>query len=118
MANRIRELREARKMSQVRLSIELEVSQETISSYESGKHYPSYATLEKMSDIFGVSIDYLMGRSEATEGRGVGLSIDERELIDCYRSLDALHRAKAEAYLQGISDINVSVGRAGSRKAN
>ena len=65
MANRIRELREARKMSQVRLSIELEVSQETISSYESGKHYPSYATLEKMSDIFGVSIDYLMGRSEA-----------------------------------------------------
>ena len=41
MSNRIRELREARSMSQVRLSIELEVSQETVSAYESEKHFPA-----------------------------------------------------------------------------
>ena len=39
MANRIKQLREEYNMTQVRLSIELEVSQETISAYESGKHY-------------------------------------------------------------------------------
>ena len=43
MANRIKQLREEYNMTQVRLSIELEVSQETISAYESGKHYPSVA---------------------------------------------------------------------------
>lgn len=32
-------------MTQVRLSVELGVAQETVSAYESGKHYPSVATL-------------------------------------------------------------------------
>ena len=37
--NRIRELREEKKITQIRLSIELEVSQETISAYEMEKYY-------------------------------------------------------------------------------
>ena len=104
MSNRIRELREARKMSQVRLSIELEVSQETVSAYESEKHFPSYATLVKMSDLFGVSIDYLMGRSDTDAPSSPGLTSDERRLLEDYRSLDALGRARAEAYLKGLAE--------------
>ena len=97
MSNRIRELREGRRMSQVRLSIELEVSQETVSAYESGKHYPSYAMLVKLSDLFGVSIDYLMGRSD------IGLTSDEQSLLEHYRALDSFGQAKAAAYVQGLS---------------
>ena len=55
MANRIKQLREEYNMTQVRLSIELEVSQETISAYESGKHYPSVAALLRLSEIFHAS---------------------------------------------------------------
>ena len=103
MSNRIRELREGRKMSQIRLSIELEVSQETISAYESGKHFPSYAALVKLSDLFGVSIDYLMGRSDTGTSVDPGLTTDERVLLADYRALDAMGRTKAAAYLQGLA---------------
>lgn len=101
MDNRIRILREARHMSQVRLSAELEVSQETVSAYESGKHFPSYKNLVRMSELFGVSIDYLMGRC----GKEQSLSRGERALLDAYRRLDAIGQAKVEAYLQGLSEI-------------
>lgn len=64
MTNRIKQLREEINMTQVRLSIELEVSQETISAYENGKHYPSVAALLKLSEIFHASCDYILGLSE------------------------------------------------------
>ena len=103
MENRIRALREPRHMSQVRLSVELEVSQETVSAYESGKHFPSYKNLVRMSELFGVGIDYLMGRCDKAQP-GDGLSRSEQVLLENYRSLDELGRAKAESYLQGLAE--------------
>ena len=64
MGNRIRELREEKQMTQLRLSIELEVSQEAVSAYENGKHYPSVSTLLKLSAIFHASCDYILGLSD------------------------------------------------------
>ena len=55
MENRIKQLREEQHMTQVRLSIELGISQETVSAYESGKHYPSVAILIRLSEIFHTS---------------------------------------------------------------
>ena len=62
--NRIRELREEKKITQIRLSIELEVSQETISAYEMEKYFPSIKSLIKLRQIFGVPIDYILGLSD------------------------------------------------------
>lgn len=64
MANRIRQLREEHCLSQVRLSIELGVSQETISAYENEKHYPTFLQLCNMSKILNASIDYIMCLSD------------------------------------------------------
>lgn len=52
-------------LSQLQFSIELEVTQETISAYEHSKHLPSVTALMKMSQLFGVSMDYIMGLSYA-----------------------------------------------------
>lgn len=104
MENRIRRLRQAHRMSQVRLSIELEVSQETVSAYENGKHYPSYPLLVKMSDLFGVSIDYLMGREDDCEMQIRELNAEEAIMLRRYRSLDELRKAKVEAYIHGLSE--------------
>lgn len=49
--NRIRELRQKKNLSQLQLSIELEVTQETISAYEHSKHLPSVTALMKMSQL-------------------------------------------------------------------
>ena len=64
MATRIQQLREEQHMTQVRLSIELGVSQETVSAYEKGKHYPSVSTLIQLFQLFHVSCDYILGLSD------------------------------------------------------
>ena len=103
-ANRIRELRKKRNMSQVRLSIELSVSQETISSYENGKYMPSFATLEKLASLFGVSIDYLMGRDDTADEKIPQLTSDEKDFLNMYRELSSTKKERLIAYLQGLSE--------------
>ena len=64
---RLKELREKRGISQVRLAIELNLNQNSISRYESGAREADYATLITIADYFNVSLDYLLGRTEHPE---------------------------------------------------
>jgi len=60
----IRELRIKRGLTQVELASILGVSKSVISSYENGVHLPPYDILIRLSKLFGVSCDYLIGVSE------------------------------------------------------
>ena len=105
--NRIKALREEKSMTQVRLSIELEVTQETISAYEIGKHYPSAKSLIRMAELFEASIDYIMGLSPVRKMLSEkGLSEDETKLILFYRKLNKTKKEKVISYMQGLSDDN------------
>ena len=64
---RLKELRESRGISQVRLAIELDLNQNTISRYENGVREADYKTLIAIADYFNVSIDYLRGRTNCPE---------------------------------------------------
>ena len=64
---RLKELRKQRKLSQQKLSMDLDMSQNSISRYETGAHEADYATLIKIADYFGVSIDYLLERTDNPE---------------------------------------------------
>ena len=108
MENRIRQLREERHMTQVRLSVELGVSQETISSYEKQKHYPSFAQLVKLSTLFSASIDYIMGLSDI---RMPVQTINDFELVEALaliRQLDKKQLELVSAYMQGMLDMQRS----------
>ncbi len=61
---RLKELRKRRGITQVRLSMDLNMSQNTISRYETGEREADYKTLILFADYFNVSIDYLLGRTE------------------------------------------------------
>lgn len=61
---RLQELRKARRITQVRLAMDLNMSQNTVSRYESGEREPGIAELIKIADYFDVSVDYLIGRTE------------------------------------------------------
>jgi len=91
-------------MTQVRLSIELEVSQETVSAYESGKYYPSYQTLLKLSQILNSSIDYLMGLSDVRHPQFVNLAQDEKQVLGIYSGLNDRQKERALGYLQGLQE--------------
>lgn len=106
-ANRIKDLRDEKNMTQIRLSIELNVSQETVSAYEIGKHYPSVKSLMRMSELFLASMDYIMGLSPVRNSiKEKGLPDDEVKLLQLHRKLDKLKKEKAYSYMQGLADEN------------
>lgn len=61
---RLKELRKQRGVSQLRLSMDLGLSQNTVSRYETGEREADYRTLILLGDYFNVSIDYLLGRTD------------------------------------------------------
>lgn len=61
---RLKELREKRGISQVTLASALNLNQNSISRYETGEREADYATLIAIADYFGVSVDYLLGRTD------------------------------------------------------
>ena len=62
MEFRLKELRKSRKISQLKLAVDLNMNQNTISRYETMKREADYETLIKFADYFNVSLDYLLGR--------------------------------------------------------
>ena len=59
------QLRQERHLSQAELGNVIFVSGGTISNYEKGVHYPDVEELVALAEYFGVSIDYLLGRSRS-----------------------------------------------------
>ncbi len=60
---RLKELRKKKHMTQQRLAIELNMSQNSISRYETGVREADYKTLILIADYFNVSVDYLLERT-------------------------------------------------------
>ena len=61
---RLKELRKMREISQLKLALDLGMSQNTVSRYENLEREADYETLIKLADYFDVSLDYLLGREE------------------------------------------------------
>lgn len=57
------ELRQDRKMTQKELAQVIFVTPGTISNYENGAHFPDVEKLIELANFFGVTTDYLLGRS-------------------------------------------------------
>ena len=66
MYRRIIMLRKHAQMSQVQLAEALHVSASTIGMYEQGRRVPGLDILIRMSQAFGVSLDYLITGKEFT----------------------------------------------------
>lgn len=64
LSKRLKFEREKLKISQKELSKKLNVSQQTIGSWEIGRTEPSHDNLQKLSKLFQVSTDYLLGHSD------------------------------------------------------
>ena len=61
---RLRELRKKKRLSQLKLAMDLNMNQNSISRYETGEREADYATLISFAEYFDVSIDYLLGRTD------------------------------------------------------
>lgn len=61
---RLKELRKEKGISQLKLAMELNTNQNTISRYETGEREPGINELISIADYFNVSVDYLLGRTD------------------------------------------------------
>ncbi|MGY3779298.1 helix-turn-helix domain-containing protein [Isobaculum melis] len=85
LADKLKELRNKKNLTQKELAQLLNVSQQTIGSWEVGRAEPNNETLILLSEIFNVSTDYLLGKKndkqywELTEKeeKDVGKQIDK-----------------------------------------
>ena len=64
---RLRELRKQRGISQLKLAMDLNMNQNSISRYETGEREADYRTLIALADYFHVSLDYLLERTGEPE---------------------------------------------------
>lgn len=61
---RIRALKEDKDLTQAYMAKLLNVNQRTYSRYESGEHEISLSALSAIADFHGVSVDYLLERTD------------------------------------------------------
>lgn len=75
---RIRDIRKKCGLTLKELGERVGVGESTMSQYETGKRQPDYEVLLRISDYFGVSVDYLLGKSDEKTPADDG----EREICD------------------------------------
>jgi len=86
---RLRRLRQSRNMTQQQLADRLRLTKSVISAYETDLRMPSYDILIKLSTIFGVTTDYLLGVS-----RGRMLDVSDMEDSDFELVMQLIARLK------------------------
>lgn len=100
---RLIDLRRRRNISQVRMGMELGVSQSSISAYEVGTRIPYADFIIKAANYFNVSADYILGLSDE-ESNTVANAKDEAEYVRLFNSLPELDKQKVIAYIEGLKD--------------
>lgn len=82
---RIKKLRTNKKLTQKELADYIKVTHVSISGYESGNRHPDTETLQRLADFFGVSTDYLLGRSDTP-------NMSEQEELEAFANDPELKR--------------------------
>ena len=94
IAERIKELRQARGWTQADLARRLGVTRNGVNSWEQGLSMPSPASLVDLARLFSVSTDYLLGVERLNTVNVTGL--DERDVAILADLADRLRKNKAE----------------------
>ena len=74
---RLKELREAKRLSQVQLAKELNISKQSVSNWENNNILPSIDVLIKVIQFFRVSTDYILGLTDRKYIEVSNLTLEE-----------------------------------------
>lgn len=81
-ADRIKELRKQKKLTQQGLADKIEASRDTITKYENARSTPTLAMLSLIADALDTTVDYLQGKTDnALKTPAVDDSGDENEQL-------------------------------------
>ncbi|CCF28789.1 helix-turn-helix domain-containing protein [Leuconostoc citreum] len=63
-ADRIKELRKQKQLTQQGLADKIEASRDTITKYENGRRIPTLAMISLIADVLDTTVDYLQGKTD------------------------------------------------------
>ena len=89
LAERLKQLRAEKGMTQVQLAQMLSVSKGTVAMWETSKRKPSFEILSKLSDIFDRRMDYILGYSD--DASSPQPPEEELDQLGCWAAEDSMH---------------------------
>lgn len=108
MKNNLKAVRNKKNLLQTKVAMDLHTTQETISSYETGRVFPSADMLVKLADYYNTSIDYLLCRTKydmpIDEVKPDNISEKDFLILNKINKLSDLGKEKVESYIDGLND--------------
>ena len=104
VGERIKELRNARKMTKNEFAERINVTKSTVSAYENGARLPSYDVLIKIARLFKVSTDNLLGYSEKSVIDVTGLT---RKQINVIQDVVTTYKRHNQLYQKMMDDDSI-----------
>lgn len=113
----ISQKRKAKNLTQEQLAEKLDVSNKTISKWETGKCMPDYSIIKNLCNELGITVAELIDGEDVSE-KSVR-TYDEEQILDLFRRIHELEKQKNTLYgviliTIGIALIAVSQGLGGS----
>ncbi len=93
--NKLKKARIKANKTQEQVANEMNISRTNISKYENGDLEPNLHTLKKISEIYKVSIDYILGISEENK-KEKNLTEEEEYILSLYNGLSVPNKREVE----------------------
>lgn len=98
--DRIKILREESGLSREELSNKINITYAALSKYETNKRFPDQEILNKLANIFDVSIDYLLGRTNVR--RFEDFPPEVKSIVELFASIGPSKAKKIEELLREV----------------
>jgi transcriptional regulator with XRE-family HTH domain len=102
LGKRIQELRKQIGLTQAQLASKIEISHTQLTRYESKNIQPPADVLQRLANIFDVSIDYLVNGSKSDK---VEQTLKDAELIKQFKQLDKMPEDEKKSILKVLNAL-------------
>ena len=102
LGKRIQELRKQSGLTQAQLASKIEISHTQLTRYESKNIQPPADVLQRMANIFDVSIDYIVSGNKSDK---VEQTLKDAELIKQFKRLDHMPEEEKKSILKVLSAL-------------
>lgn len=100
--NRIKELRIEKRLLQSDVAKYIGKSERIVGFYEKGERDPNTDTLLKLSELFDVSIDYILGKSDSKDSKTVNLDDIDIAFASGIRGLNKENQETLKNIMEGL----------------
>lgn len=108
MKNNLKQIRLSKDYKQTKVAMDLDTTQETNSSYETGRIFPNADMLIALADYYNTSIDYLLCRTKYDMPidtiKPNNISEGDFQLLTKINKLSNINKSKVDGYIDGLNE--------------